>query len=288
MKKRLFRLFPLLLLCLLLSGCANPFEDLSVPEWVGGLFSRFTDVQGHWVDVNSDTVLDISGRRLTVSRGDWKEHYRFKKETRADGTYLVSTKDDGGFGVMSELEICSDGSLRAYERVLDAAGHSYRFVREEELEKELEIRDLSKDRPKEILSDEIESFSLSFHNSCGSYGLSSELWEPGGYSWEITREEDGYRMDFRIMGDSYVALDFSGIVSEDYVKGLARRIVELGIPEHNGYYMTNNVSRPGWSLFVSYASGEKLSLMAGGSAAEECVFDLAGLLDYAREQDLYG
>ena len=42
------------------------------------------------------------------------------------------------------------------------------------------------------------------------------------------------------------------------------------------------MDRPGWYLWVKYASGEKLELSADGDAAKDCVFDLAGLMEYVR------
>ena len=56
---------------------------------------------------------------------------------------------------------------------------------------------------------------------------------------------------------------------------------EIGLPSLNGYYMKNNVSLPGYSISVDYESDESLLVMAGGNAADECVFDLAALVDYA-------
>ena len=203
----------------------------------------------------------------------------------AYGTSLKS--EEGGFGVMSELDVLEDGSLRAFEMILDGEGHTYHFVRPEVLEAEKEIKDLSRDAPKEIASTELASFSLSFRNYGGSYGLDSR-WPSGSYDWELKKQEDGsYRMDFRVMGDSYVALDYSGAVSAEYAEGLAKLLTDLGVVGYNGYYMTNSVSKPGYSLYATYSSGEKLSVRASGDAGDTCVFDLPALLDYAAEQDLF-
>ena len=172
-------------------------------------------------------------------------------------------------------------------RHVDAEGHTYHFVRPEALAAEKEIKDLSKDAPKEIASTELTSFSFGFRANYGSYGL-DDRWPSGSYSWELEKQEDGsYRMDFRVMGDSYVALDFSDTVSAEYAEGLAKLLTELGIVAHNGYYMTNSVSKPGYSLYANYASGEKLSVRAYGDAGDTCVFDLLALLDYAAQQDLF-
>ncbi len=243
--------------------------------------------EGEWADVNGDTTLEIKGDTLTVRFGKWADEYRFRVEKTASGTVLRSTEEYGDFGIMSQLEVREDGSLWAYEQVLDAEGHTYHFVRPEALAAEKEIRDLSKDAPKEIASTEIKSFSLGFRNNGGSYGL-DDRWPSGSYTWELKQQEDGScRMEFRVMGDSYVALHYSDTVSADYAEGLAKRLTELGIPAYNGYYKTNSVQKPGYSLYVTYASGEKLTVRAYGDAGDTCVFDLPALLDYAAERDLF-
>jgi len=242
--------------------------------------------QGEWFDVNGDTVLEITDDTLTIRSGEYSEQYACKLSD-TPVSYIVPAEENGYFGILSDIEICEDGSLSAYQMVMDAEGHTYKFVRKEELEKEREIVDESFDAPKEIVSDDIELFLLSFRKTTpNSYEL-SEDWPVGHYSWEIEKQSDGsYRMDFRISGDSYMILTFTDTVTEDYVKGLSQLIKEEKIPEWNGYYKKNNVKRPGWSLFVNYASDESLSVSADGDAAETCVFDLAPLLDYAALQDL--
>ena len=89
------------------------------------------------------------------------------------------------------------------------------------------------------------------------------------------------------MGDSYVALNYSETVSGEYAEGLAKLLTDLGVVGYNGYYMTNSVSKPGYSLYATYSSGEKLSVRASGDAGDTCVFDLPALLDYAAQQDLF-
>ena len=239
------------------------------------------------MDVNGSTTLTIKGDTLTVTFGSWSDEYRFQVKKTEYETTLSPVEPDGGFGVMSELTVMEDGSLRAYEMILDAEGHTYHFVRPEALAAEQEIKDLSKFAPKEIASTELTSFSFGFRANHGSYGL-DDRWPSGSYDWELEKQEDGsYRMDFRVMGDSYVALDFSDTVSAEYAEGLAKLLTELGVVGYNGYYMTNNVSKPGYSLYANYASGEKLSVRAYGDAGDTCVFDLPALLDYAAHQDLF-
>ena len=260
------------------TGTEKPIETAKPAE-------KEASFEGEWVDVNGSTTLTIKGDTLTVTFGSWSDEYHFQVNKTAYGTSLKS--EEGGFGVMSELDVLEDGSLRAFEMILDAEGHTYHFVRPEALAAEKEIKDLSKDAPKEIASTELTSFSFGFRANHGSYGL-DDRWPSGSYDWELKKQEDGsYRMEFRVMGDSYVALDFSDTVSAEYAEGLAKLLTEKGVVGYTGYYMTNNVSKPGYSLYAVYASGEKLSVRASGDAGDTCVFDLPALLDYAAQQDLF-
>lgn len=263
-------LLALMLLCL---GCASSAGKVS-------------ELEGHWVDVNGKTTLDISGNRCTVTCGSWTETFKFRVKTSDDMTYLVNPdKNLHDLGMMTEIRVRDDGSLEASEIVFDTDPHRYRFVREDMLAKELEIQDLSKDAPKTIESKEIQQFSLVFRNCGGSYGLPDE-WQSGHYSWEIEQQDGTYKMSFRIMGDSYVAMDFNQEVSEEYVAGLAQLLEDQGVIQYNGYHKKNNVHRPGYFLYVQYASKERLSIQAEGDAANSCVFDLAPLLEYAAKQPL--
>ena len=263
-------LLALMLLCL---GCASSA-------------GKAGELEGHWVDVNSKTTLDVSGDQFTVTYGKWSETFKFRVRTSDDMTYLVNRdKNLHDFGMMTEIRVRDDGSLEASEIVFDTDPHRYRFVREDMLAKELEIQDLSKDAPKTIDSKEIRQFSLVFRNYGGSYGLPDE-WQSGHYSWEIEQQDGTYKMSFRIMGDSYVAMDFNQEVSEEYVAGLAQLLEDQGVIQYNGYHKKNNVHRPGYYLYVKYASKERLNIQAEGDAANSCVFDLVPLLEYAAKQPL--
>ena len=263
----------LTVLMLLCFGCASGSGTLK-------------EIEGHWVDVNGKTTLDISGNRCTVTCGSWTETFEFRVKTSDDMTYLVNPdKNLHDLGMMTEIRVRDDGSLEASEIVFDTDPHRYRFVREDMLAKELEIQDLSKDAPKTIESGEIVEFALTFRNYGGSYGLSPE-WQSGHYCWEIEQRDGKYMMSFRIMGDSYVAMDFNQEVSEEYVAGLAQLLEEQGVIQYNGYHKKNNVYRPGYYLYVKYASKERLTIQAEGDAANSCVFDLVPLLEYAALQPL--
>lgn len=245
-----------------------------------------TNLEGHWVDVNGPTTLDISGNTMVMRAGDWSQTYRIKVEDIEGVAFIQNTDPEAPyFFSMQDIKIDEDGSLSSRDMVLDAPGHYYRFVREENLPAELEIKDLSKDLPKEINSEELQTFSLVFTNQYGSYGLDPQ-WPQGAYSWEITREGDTCKMKFRITGPSYIVLDFSETVSEKYVAGLAKLLKKQNLPQLNGYYHKNNVDRPGYYLSACYTSKEKLTIRAEGTAADTCVFDLAPLLEYAAKQKL--
>ena len=263
-------LFLSLLLLMGLAACSGGAGDLQ-------------DFQGKWFDVNGETVLEFSGDQLTVSFRNWSDVYTAHLESDGNLRYINSDKDYE-FGAMSKLQILDDGTLSAYEQILDAEGHDYHFVREEALAAEREIRDKSKDLPKTIASREIETFSLTLKIDGVSYGL-DEDWPHGNFSWALERLEDGsYQNDVDIMGDSYIAARYSGAEDASYAEGLADLIQELELPSLNGYYKTNNVRSHSYYLYVKYASGEKLEIGASGDAADTCPFDVNALMAYVKDK----
>ena len=240
------------------------------------------DYQGKWFDVNGETVLDLSGSKLTVTWRQWSDTYTVHLEQEGDLRYIASDKDYD-FGVMSRIQIRDDGSLEAYEQILDGEGHDYKFVREEQLAAEKEIVDKSKDMPKTIDSREIEEFSLNLTID-GVYYDIDEDWPHGVFSWTMERLEDGtYDMMADIMGPSYIALRCQENVDAAFAEGLADRIVSLDLPSLNGYYKENNVRSHSYYLSVRYTSGEKLTIGASGDAADTCPFDVNALMEYVKE-----
>lgn len=237
------------------------------------------ELQGQWYDINGDTVLTFEGDRMTLLYGDYEEvytvivtvNYSHKEITAADGR---------GFGIMSDITI-GDDALTAGEMVLDAGGHTFRFVRKENVDQELQIQDLSRDLPKTITSDEIIEFSLVFKKgTVRNYGLGDE-YPSGQYSWEISEEGGEYTMSFRITGDSYVVYSYEETVDEAYVRGLPDLFREMDLASYNGYHMANHADLPGYMLYAEYADDEQLIIQADGNAADTCVFDLQKLLAYA-------
>ncbi len=243
------------------------------------------DFQGEWFDVNGETVLDFNGDKLTLTWRQWSDKYTVHLEQDGSLRYITSDKDYD-FGVMSRLEVRDDGSLWAYEQILDAEGHTYHFVREEDLAAQREIRDESKDLPKTIESREIDEFSLTLKIDGVYYDL-DEDWLHGVFSWTMNRNDDGtYQNDVDIIGDTYIAARYQGTEDAAYAEGVADLIQELELPALNGYYKTNNVRSHSYSLYVTYTSGEKLRIGASGDAADVCPFDVNALMAYVKEKVL--
>ena len=279
MKKRMIPMIlaaGALVLPVLFSGCS----------WFGGKDRNLKALEGHWVDVNGDTTLDFKGNRMTVRWGNFEESYKVRV-SKTGLRYVENTSKDSydqGFGMISKLEIMEDGRvLSAYEQVLDGEGHTYRFVREEDLEKETAVTDNSRDLPKKIESDEITDFSFSFSLLDTHYDVPADQpWESGAYFYEIEQLEDGsYQMKFSAAGSSYLIYNYSGTVSADYVQGLAKLLQDQKVPSYNGWSKTNNESFHEWSLNVDYASGEKLRLAASGRPSLEIPFSVYAFLQYA-------
>ncbi|MBR6321587.1 MAG: hypothetical protein IKR59_01845 [Lachnospiraceae bacterium] len=115
-----------------------------------GLFGFTRDanlkaLEGRGYDVNGDTTLDFKGNRMTISYGERRKEGFRVRVTDTPVKYIenatLGRKNDKTFGMISAIEISEDGKvLTACEQILDADGHYYRFVREEDLEKERPMR----------------------------------------------------------------------------------------------------------------------------------------------------
>ena len=239
-------------------------------------------LQGHWVDVNGDTTLDFAGDQMVVHWGSYEDRYTVGV-TGTDRYGVVFNAEDRNrmFEMMSELTWRS-GVLTAGEMLLDAEGHSFRFVREEALEGELAIVDDSWDMPPKITSEELTEFHLTFSLEDTRFDVPDDAdWYSAHYRINMEREERGaYVLAFHVSGESYIIKQYRSEVGEEFVKGLERLIREQGIPEKNGYYRHNATSVHGWSLLAEYESGEELMLMAEGDAALECPFSIYRFLEY--------
>ena len=252
----------------------------------GTVTGTLATLQGHWVDVNGETTLDFKGNRMTVTSPWEKETYRVK--ISGEGAEYIendASKEnyDTGFHGMSTITIASDGSLSAREMVLDAEGHHYRFVRQEDLDKELEIQIMDRDLPKIIESDEIVSFCLNFSNEDTFYDIPTDgSWYDGRYVFTVERTDEGeYEMSLHGSGSSYMIVSYDSPVSEKYVKGLADLVKEQKLAKYNGWWRTNREQFHDWSVNIEYASGEKILMEASGRAALECPFSIYSFLKYA-------
>ena len=243
-------------------------------------------LQGHWVDVNGDTTLDFDGDQMTVHWGSYEDLYTVGVTGTDQYGTVFNAKDRGFmFEMMSEL-IWRSGVLTAGEMVLDAEGHSYRFVREDALAGELAIVDDSRDMAKEITSEDLTEFHLTFSLEDTWFDVPADAdWQTGRYSINVERGENGaYLLTYHVSGESYIIKQYRSEVGEEFVKGLVQLIREQEIPEKNGYYLHNSTSVHSWSLFAEYESGEGLMLMAEGDAALECPFSIYRFLEYVEAE----
>ena len=275
-------ILPLIFAGYTLAGCGS----------VGARAEELNKLQGHWVDVNGETTLDFDKNRMTITSPYDKETYKIRI-SGANPRYIENAKAkydyDNGFGVIGTIWIGDDNVLTAREMITDADGHQYRFVREEDLDNELEIQIKDRDLPKSIASDEIVSFNLVFSNEDCTYDIPpEEPWYGGVYSIDVEKDDDGaYELSLHGSGPSYVIVDYSGPVSEEYVKGLANLVKEQKIAEYNGWWHSNNEHFGSWYLNIEYASGEKILMEASGRAALECPFSFYEFLKYADKEAGY-
>ena len=90
-------------------------------------------VQGRWGDIYGETYLEFDGDTMYVIWREYKDKYKVKEVKDGYYTEIVNTdeKEGTGFGIMSLLTLKDDGTMTAYEQILDAEGHTYIFVPEE-------------------------------------------------------------------------------------------------------------------------------------------------------------
>ena len=234
-----------------------------------------SEILGEYVDINSDTMLNVENSKLTFSRADYTETYNYVYK---DGK--LSPKDN--FGIYSEIKVCDDGTLRCEEMILDDDGHSYIFVRPEAKEEALKIVDDSEDLPKVIESHDIVHFSLAFEKTGNDVYKLGDEWPEMNYSAEIDYDEDNnvYELHYLEFGPSYIGRRYEGEVDEEFVRGFENLIRKSNVIENNGYYFHNEVTGKAYSLHINYKSDEKVWIHASGDAADVCPFDLKGLLEY--------
>lgn len=250
---------------------------------------QLEDLQGTWYDINGNTYITIAGAEMTVTFLQYETVYPVR--IVQEGNYFFLDQENGsGFDLMTRLQIM-DKELRGGEMVLDADGHKYRFVRQEDKQDALRPTDDSTDMPKEILSDDLVYFALYFSLGEGeNFGMQDPgkdiFLESGRYTAEISKEDDGiYWLSWSGMGDSYVILQENTVVSEAFVQGLQGVIRELDLAQYNGYYLHNEKDIQGYSLYAEYDSGEELLIRAEGDPGLTCVFDMVPLVKYIMEAE---
>lgn len=234
-------------------------------------------VKGRWGDTYGDTILEFDGDTMRVIWHEYKDEYKVKE--RQDGIYKVIENNGSngtGFGVMSRLTINDDGTLTAYEEILDAEGHRYIFVPEEQLADAKAVKDFSEELPKVIESTDIKTFSLSMHYH-NVEGLGS-----GHYSWTVEKQEDGtYTSEFDGSGDSYIIIQDKQTVDQDFIDGLVKLIQDEKLAEKNGMFYSTRKDDVYNSLYVTFASREKLYIRAGSEALDHWCVDTDKFFDYA-------
>ena len=241
-----------------LFGCAKS----SVPEELLGLYE----------DINSDRTLEVKKDTIVISLYDYKEVYKYIYE---DGKLMPKES----FGEMSDLRV-DKGHLKAEEMVLDARGHSYDFVRPEEKKEALQIKDKSKNLPKQIESHDIKEFSLCFEKDQRDVYALGDKWPDMSYSIRLKKEEDTYIFEYHESGDSFIGRFGELELTKEYVDGLDELIRSLSIIENNGYYFENETAHKNYSLNIVYDSDEEVSIRANGDAADTMPFDLGALMEY--------
>ena len=237
---------------------------------------------GKWCDINGDTVIEFDGSKMYAlwwEQQEERDEYNIEYEKTDYGvTYIKNAnKDEYSFGIMSSLELRGDGDLYAYEEILDGEGHSYHFVPESKAAEGKAVKDFSADNPKTIESKDIESFCISLKH------YSPEGLDSANYSWEVRKNDKGkYESDFTGMGSDYVVIQDTKEVDDDFVKGLQAMIDEDKLAEKNGYFFSHNENDIEYSLYVSYASGERLSIKVGSKAVDKWFIDSEKYINYAR------
>ncbi|MBO4420740.1 MAG: hypothetical protein J5783_02825 [Lachnospiraceae bacterium] len=220
-------------------------------------------VSGRWGDMYSETYLEFDGDIMYVIWGEYKDKYKVKAQK--DGTYteIVNTdeKEGTGFGVMSRLTLKDDGTMTAYEQILDAEGHTYIFVPEEKLEEARAIKDFSEDLPKNIDLSGLKYFSINVH----SYYLEGR--GSGRFSWTVEKQEDGsFTSEINGMGDSYVILMDTRTVDQSFVDGLIKLIEDEKLLERNGFFKSTRKEDSENSVYAKFESKERLSIRVGSEA----------------------
>lgn len=238
--------------------------------------------KGKWYDKNGNTMLEFDGENMYAtwwSGMETPEEFKIKIIKEYDDYYIICVDGEYGtsFGIMSRLEIEDDGTLTAYEEILDGESHSYKFVPEDRIEAEKAVKDYSKNLPKTIESEKIESFSLVLrHYNVDKLGS-------GTYSWEISKNDEGkYVSEFSGMGPSYIIVHDTQEVDESFIKGLMELLKEEKVSENNGLFFSHDENDIEYSLYIRYESGEMISIRVGSKALDKWPINNEKFIEYVR------
>ena len=235
-------------------------------------------VKGRWGDMYGETYLEFDGDTMYVIWGSYKDKYKVKAQKDGSYTEIVNTdeKTGTGFGIMSLLTLRDEGTMTAYEQILDAEGHRYVFVPEEKLEEARAIKDFSEDMPKNIDLNGLEYFSINIH----SYYQQDR--GSGRFSWTVEKQEDGsFTSEIDGMGDSYVILMDTRTVDQSFVDGLIKLIEEEKLLERNGFFKSTRKEDSENSVYATFESGERLSIRVGSEALDLWGIDNDKFFGYA-------
>jgi len=235
-------------------------------------------VQGRWGDIYGETYLEFDGDTMYVIWREYKDKYKVKEVKDGYYTEIVNTdeKEGTGFGIMSLLTLKDDGTMTAYEQILDAEGHTYIFVPEEKLAEARAIKDFSEDLPKDINLKELKYFSINIH----SYYLEGR--GSGRFSWTVEKQEDGsFTSEINGMGDSYVILMDERTVDQSFVDGLIKLIEDEKLLERNGFFKSTREEDTENSVYATFITGERLSIRVGSEALDLWGIDNNKFFDYA-------
>ena len=236
---------------------------------------------GKWYDKNGSTILEFKGSKMYAiwwSGMEEPEEYDVAIEDEGYAKYIINTHDEygKGFGIMSRLEIREDGTLSAYEEILDGESHNYKFVPEDKIEEERAVKDFSTEMPKVIESRDIKNFQLTL-----SHYYIEDLGE-GTYSWEIKKNEDGkYVSEFSGMGPSYVIIRDSQEVDNSFIEGVLKLLDDEKVAENNGMFFSHDENDSEYYLYITFDSREKIYIRAGSKALDKWPLDNKKFIDYA-------
>lgn len=253
-------------------------ETTDIPEYIEGDEGMPT---GKWYDKNGNTVLEFVGNKMYVywwTGMETPEEFDVAIEKTDYTTYIYNMNGEYGksFDIMSRLEIKEDGTLSAYEEILDGESHSYKFVPEDRIEEERAVKDFSSDMPKTIESRAIKNFQL-----CLNHYYIEGLGE-GTYSWEIRKNDEGkYESIFDGMGPSYIIIQYKQEVDDAFMEGVLKLLDDEKVAENNGLFYSHDKNNTEYDLYITFESHERITVRVGSKALDKWPIDNEKFIEYA-------